>query len=150
MLSKNYKPKEDIMGNRCLIAFKEKESKKKKEDVPCIYLHWNGGRDSVEAFLDASKRLGVRTNDQFYGMARMTQIISNYLGGTLSIGISNVGDWDLGFLDNGVYWVDGLEIYDRTDTYDGFKEQLSYDHEGMVKDIIARNSFVHEETDEVV
>jgi len=135
------------MGNRCLIAFKEKESKKKKEEVPCIYLHWNGGRDSVEAFLDASKRLGVRTNDQFYGMARMTQIISNYLGGTLSIGVSNVGDWDLGFLDNGVYWVDGLEIYDRTDTYDGFQEQLSYDHEEMVQDIIARNSFVHEETE---
>ena len=138
------------MGNRCLIAFKEKESKKKKEEVPCIYLHWNGGRDSVEAFLDASKRLGVRTNDQFYGMARMTQIISNYLGGTLSIGVSNVGDWDLGFLDNGVYWVDGLEIYDRTDTYDGFQEQLSYDHEEMVQDIIARNSFVHEETEVVV
>jgi hypothetical protein len=138
------------MGNRCLIAFKEKESKKKKEEVPCIYLHWNGGRDSVEAFLDASKRLGVRTNDQFYGMARMTQIISNYLGGTLSIGISNVGDWDLGFLDNGVYWVDGLEIYDRTDTYDGFEEQKEYDHEEMVKEIIDRNSFVHEETEVVV
>tara|TARA_R100000322_G_C5393994_1_gene179461 strand:+ start:97 stop:513 length:417 start_codon:yes stop_codon:yes gene_type:complete len=138
------------MGNRCLIAFKEKESKKKKEEVPCIYLHWNGGRDSVEAFLDASKRLGVRTNDQFYGMARMTQIISNYLGGTLSIGISNVGDWDLGFLDNGVYWVDGLEIYDRTDTYDGFEEQKEYDHEEMVQNIIARNSFVHEETEVVV
>ncbi len=138
------------MGNKCLIAFKEKESKKKKEEVPCIYLHWNGGRDSVEAFLDASKRLGVRTNDQFYGMARMTQIISNYLGGTLSIGISNVGDWDLGFLDNGVYWVDGLEIYDRTDTYDGFEEQKEYDHEEMVKEIIDRNSFVHEETEVVV
>tara|TARA_R100000353_G_scaffold93856_2_gene68914 strand:+ start:23 stop:439 length:417 start_codon:yes stop_codon:yes gene_type:complete len=138
------------MGNRCLIAFKEKESKKKKEEVPCIYLHWNGGRDSVEAFLDASKRLGVRTNDQFYGMARMTQIISNYLGGTLSIGISNVGDWDLGFLDNGVYWVDGLEIYDRTDTYDGFEEQKEYDHEEMVQNIIARNSFVHEEKEVVV
>ena len=137
------------MGNRCLIAFKEKESKKKKEEVPCIYLHWNGGRDSVEAFLDASKRLGVRTNDQFYGMARMTQIISNYLGGTLSIGVSNVGDWDLGFLDNGVYWVDGLEIYDRTDTYDGFEEQKEYDHEEMVKEIIDRNSFVHEETEVV-
>ena len=137
------------MGNRCLIAFKEKESKKKKEEVPCIYLHWNGGRDSVEAFLDASKRLGVRTNDQSYGMARMTQIISNYLGGTLSIGISNVGDWDLDFLDNGVYWVDGLEIYDRTNTYDGFEEQKEYDHEEMVKEIIDRNSFVHEETEVV-
>ena len=137
------------MGNRCLIAFKEKESKKKKEEVPCIYLHWSGGRDSVEAFLDATKRLGVRTNDQNYGMARLTQIISNYLGGTLSIGISNVGDWDLGFLDNGVYWVDGLEIYDRTDTYDGHQEQKSYDHEELVKEIIKANSFVHKETDEV-
>ena len=137
------------MGNRCLIAFKEKESKKKKEEVPCIYLHWNGGRDSVETFLDATKRLGVRTNDQSYGMARMTQIISNYLGGTLSIGISNVGDWDLDFLDNGVYWVDGLEIYDRTNTYDGFEEQKEYDHEEMVKEIIDRNSFVHEETEVV-
>ena len=50
---------------------------------------------------------------------------------------------------NGVYWVDGLEIYDRTDTYEGYEEQKSYDHEEMVKDIIARNSFAHEETDEV-
>ena len=137
------------MGNRCLIAFKEKESKKKKEEVPCIYLHWNGGRDSVEAFLDATKRLGVRTHDQSYGMARLTQIIANYLGGTLSIGISNVGDWDLDFLDNGIYWVEGLEIYDRTDSYDGYQEQNSYDHEELVKAIIDANSFVHEVGEEV-
>ena len=137
------------MGNRALIAFKEKESTKKKEEVPCIYLHWNGGRDSVEAFLDATKRLGVRTHDQSYGMARLTQIIANFMGGTLSIGISSVGDWALDFLDNGVYWVDELEIYDRTDTYDGYKEQKSYDHEELVKAIIDANSFVHEETNEV-
>ena len=137
------------MGNRALIAFKEKESTKKKEEVPCIYLHWNGGRDSVEAFLDATKRLGVRTNDQFYGMARLTQIISNFMGGTLSIGISNVGDWALDFLDNGIYWVEGLEIYDRTDTYNGFEEQKEYDHEELVKAIIDANSFVHEETEVV-
>jgi len=137
------------MGNRALIAFKEKESTKKKEEVPCIYLHWNGGRDSVEAFLDATRRLGVRKHDQSYGMARLTQIIANYLGGTLSIGISNVGDWDLGFLDNGVYWVEGLEIYDRTDTWEGHQEQNSYDHEELVKAIIDANSFVHEVREEV-
>ena len=137
------------MGNRCLIAFKEKESKIRKENAPCIYLHWNGGRDSVEAFLDATKRLGVRTHDQSYGMARLTQIIANFMGGTLSIGISNVGDWDLDFLDNGVYWVEGLEIYDRTDTYNGFEEQKEYDHEELVKAIIDANSFVHEETEVV-
>ena len=137
------------MGNRALIAFKQKESTKKKEDVPCIYLHWNGGRDSVEAFLDATRRLGVRKNDPSYAMARLTQIIANYLGGTLSIGISSVGDWALDFLDNGIYWVDELEIYDRTDTYDGYQEQNSYDHEELVKAIIDANSFVHEVREEV-
>ena len=137
------------MGNRGLIAFKQKESVKKKEDVPCIYLHWNGGRDSVEAFLDATRRLGVRKNDPSYAMARLTQIIANYLGGTLSIGISSVGDWALDFLDNGIYWVDELEIYDRTDTYDGYQEQNSYDHEELVKAIIDANSFVHEVREEV-
>ena len=137
------------MGNRALIAFKQKESVKKKEDVPCIYLHWNGGRDSVEAFLDATRRLGVRKNDPSYAMARLTQIIANYLGGTLSIGISSVGDWALDFLDNGIYWVDELEIYDRTDTYDGHQEQNSYDHEELVKAIIDANSFVHEVREEV-
>lgn len=137
------------MGNRCLIAFKQKESVKKKEEVPCIYLHWNGGRDSVEAFLDATKRLGVRKHDPSYAMARLTQIIANFMGGTLSIGVSSVGDWALDFLDNGVYWVDELEIYDRTDTYDGYKEQKSYDHEELVKAIIDANSFVHKETNEV-
>ncbi len=128
---------------------KQKESTKKKEEVPCIYLHWNGGRDSVEAFLDATRRLGVRKNDSSYAMARLTQIIANYLGGTLSIGISSVGDWALDFLDNGVYWVDELEIYDRTDTYDGYQEQNSYDHEELVKAIIDANSFVHEVGEEV-
>ena len=137
------------MGNRCLIAFKEKESKIRKENAPCIYLHWNGGRDSVEAFLDATRRLGVRKNDPSYSMARLTQIISNWLGGTLSIGISNVGDWELGFLDNGIYWVDGLEIYDRTDTYEGYEEQTSYDHETLVRAVIIANTHVHEETNEV-
>ena len=135
------------MGNRAVITIKEKDVP--QEDWNSLYLHWNGGRDSVEAFLDATKRLGVRTNDQSYGMARLTQIIANFMGGTLSIGISSVGDWALDFLDNGIYWVEGLEIYDRTDTYNGFEEQKEYDHEELVKAIIDANSFVHEETEVV-
>ena len=121
------------MGNRALIAFKQKESTKKKEEVPCIYLHWNGGRDSVEAFLDATRRLGVRKNDPSYAMARLTQIIANYLGGTYPLALVMLAIGNLDFLDNGVYWVDGLEIYDRTDTYEGHQEQNSYDHEELVQ-----------------
>lgn len=42
------------MGNRAVITF--------GQDVnsPCIYLHWNGGRASVEAFLLAARHLGLR------------------------------------------------------------------------------------------
>lgn len=42
------------MGNRAVITF--------TQDVnsPCIYLHWNGGRASVEGFLQAARELGLR------------------------------------------------------------------------------------------
>ena len=40
------------MGNRAVISFKDEYYK--KEDSPSIYLHWQGGRDSVEAFRDAT------------------------------------------------------------------------------------------------
>ena len=136
------------MGNRAVIGFEDMDGNRDTNSVG-IYLHWNGGRDSVESFLKAAKGYGVRGGDSAYCIARLTQIIANFLGGTLSIGISNVGDWDLDFLDNGVYWVDGLEIYDRTDTWEGHQEQNSYDHEELVKQIIDANSFVHEETNEV-
>ena len=85
------------MGNRAVISFKDDYYK--KEDSPSIYLHWQGGRDSVEAFLDASKRLGIRGTDSTYCMARMTQIISNWLGGgQTGIGIGCYSNLDT---DNG-------------------------------------------------
>ncbi len=41
------------MGNRAVITF-DTNSK-----APCIYLHWNGGRASIEAFLQAAKAIGI-------------------------------------------------------------------------------------------
>ena len=70
------------MGNRALISFKEENQDKKL--APSIYLHWQGGRDSVEAFLAASQTLGIRGNDATYCIGRMTQVIGNALGGTRS------------------------------------------------------------------
>jgi|TARA_R110002020_G_scaffold202084_8_gene405108 hypothetical protein len=137
------------MGNRCLIAFKPKEAERKDAEIPCIYLHWNGGRNSIEAMLDAAKRLGIR-GESSYCMARMTQIICNYFGGTLSIGCSTVAQWSLDFLDNGVYWVDNFEIYDRTDTYEGYKEQSNDNHEHLVEEIIEANSSVLKPTETVL
>lgn len=88
------------MGNRAVIT-----NKKKKIG---IYLHWNGGRDSVEAFLLYCKLKGVRDlySDPDYGFARMCQIIGNFFGGTTSIGVGLYEELDTDNYDNGVYVID--------------------------------------------
>jgi len=92
------------MGNRAVIAFQSADLDKVRPDTVGIYLHWNGGPESVEAFLDAAKELGVRTDD--YGIARLCQIIGNWFGGTLSIGIGTCRTMDTDNGDNGTYVVD--------------------------------------------
>ena len=74
-----------------------------------IYVHWNGGLESVAAFLDAAKRMGMRSPemDESYAMARLTQIIANYFGGSTSIGIGRVRDLDYDNGDNGTYLIGG-------------------------------------------
>ena len=49
------------MGNRAMISFKE--DGQDKQLAPSIYLHWNGGRDSVEAFLEASQTHNFSPNN---------------------------------------------------------------------------------------
>ena len=127
------------MGNRAVIAFKTKDhGKHGKNQSPAIYLHWNGGRDSVEAFLRAGERLGIRGNDPTYCMARLTQIIGNYLGGTLSLGVGCYGNFgDPG--DNGVYWINNWKIVERELPYEGFEEQNGYDIESLADTVFEAN-----------
>lgn len=85
------------MGNRAVIAFKNSDTG--------IYLHWNGGRESVQAFVDTAKALKVRNPSRDdYGIARMVQIIGNFFGGTLSLGIGKPSHLDDS--DNGTYTID--------------------------------------------
>ena len=42
------------MGNRAVITFNT------ARNAPAIYLHWNGGRASVQGFIDAARALGLR------------------------------------------------------------------------------------------
>lgn len=74
-----------------------------------IYVHWNGGPESIAAFLGAAKKLGMRSPemDESYAMARLTQIIANYFGGSTSIGIGLVADLDFDNGDNGTYLIGG-------------------------------------------
>jgi len=117
------------MGNRARITTRDKKMG--------IYLHWNGGRDSVEAFLEYCKLRGFRSpeGDDSYAFARLTQIISNYFGGGLSIGIvgncSNVIESD-----NGNYIIGGnWEIVGRDYPYKSFAEQTEYNLKKMLQEI---------------
>ena len=91
------------MGNRAVIAFVDDKGECDVNSAG-IYLHWNGGRDSVEGFLAAAKDYGIRSGS--YGLARLTQIICNCFPGTISVGVDVVKKLDCDNYDNGVYWVD--------------------------------------------
>lgn len=100
------------MGNRAIIKAEGNNNK-------AVYLHWNGGRDSVEGFLKYCELKGFRGFDDEYGMARFCQIVGNFFGGGLSLGImDSVGSPG----DNGVYIVRGWKIVDR-EGYGGPEQQ---------------------------
>lgn len=90
------------MGNRAVIT----TSTSQTEGIG-IYLHWNGGLESILAFLDVAKARGFRdpTSDESYGMARLTGLIHEFFGVTdsTSVGINTLSRLDTDNWDNGVY-----------------------------------------------
>ena len=121
------------MGNRAVITTEENFGK----DGIGIYLHWNGGRDSVEAFLTYCNIKGHRApEDDHYGWARLCQVIGNFFGGTTSIGIDTVNHLDCDNYDNGVYFIEKWEVVGRE--YFSGTEQRQYDLKEMLLEIDAR------------
>ena len=113
------------MGNRAVITASKAQDVKNAMDIG-VYLHWNGGRDSVEAFLKYCELKGYPTpDDNDYGWARLCQVIGNFFGGNMSIGINTCNKLDCDNWDNGVYIISGWEIVDRK--YFRGLEQESYD-----------------------
>jgi hypothetical protein len=88
------------MGNRAVIT----ASTNRTTGVG-IYLHWNGGYESVQAFLDVCRDRGYRdpTMDGQYGMARLCGLICEFFGGSDSVGIGPLSELDCDNHDNGVY-----------------------------------------------
>lgn len=103
------------MGNRATITLAPF-----KKTNPAIYVHWNGGRDSIEAFCEAAKLLKYRTpeSDPDYALARMIGMICIYFDPTAdtSIGVGKCGDLLSAGDDNGCYVLGGnWEIVERRD-----------------------------------
>ena len=92
------------MGNRAVIT----ASTSKTSGIG-IYLHWNGGLESILAFLSVCKDRGYRTpaGDEAYAMARLTGVIHEFIGGGASIGIGTLKNLDTDNHDNGVYVIGG-------------------------------------------
>lgn len=90
------------MGNRAVVAFTQHPSK----STPVIYLHWNGGRASIEGFLAAAKELDIHEIRAFGAMIKpwMDSVYDE------TYGRAHTDNWD-----NGVYLVDAksLEIVGR-------------------------------------
>ena len=118
------------MGNRAVITTKENF----ENNGIGIYLHWNGGYDSVSAFLKYCEIKGYRTPDtDNYGWARLCQVIGNFFGGSTSLGIDTLDKLDCDNHDNGVYIIKGWEIVDRKHNH--YAEQMNYDMEDMLMEI---------------
>ena len=109
------------MGNRAIITTRERKIG--------LYLHWNGGRDTVEPLLRYCELQGYRPpSSDSYGWARICQVVGNFFGGTLSVGVGPYTDdasMDPG--DNGIYVIEGWRIVERLTTeYDeGWKPGAS-------------------------
>lgn len=118
------------MGNRAVITTKENF----ENNGIGIYLHWNGGYDSVSAFLKYCELKGYRSPSvDCYGYARLCQVIGNFFGGSTSIGINTIDKLDCDNYDNGVYIIEDWNIVDRK-YFDG-AEQMNYELEEMLLDI---------------
>ena len=134
-----------------------------------LYLHWNGGYDSVLAFTQYCKLKGYRSpEDDCYGLARLCQVVTNFFGGGLSVGILNMTGAehmtkeiaaDYGG-DNGIYeikdwniiahWTENgviAEAYESHEGYDLTEFLLYIDSHMPVEEQLGKEFIMAEETD---
>lgn len=98
------------MGNRAVVTFGTTKFS------PCIYLHWNGGRASVEGFLNAVKALRINPPDARWGlvdeerfMEQAAKVIGPWFFGNdpgFTIYLEKYGSADSDNGNNGTYILD--------------------------------------------
>ena len=116
------------MGNRAVIHFQGSNVG--------MYVHWHGGRDTIEPMLEVAKEYGLRGGD--YGLARLAQMFGNFVGGTLSMGIDELERLDCDNNNNGVYIIDSnFNIVDRQHMRG--EEKSNYDPEEVKQAFIDTN-----------
>lgn len=120
------------MGNRAVLCFDEHN-----DEAIGIYLHWNGGRDSVEAFLKATREvMQDRLPDEQYARARLLQVIGTAIPGNLSFGLAHCANLDCDNGDNGTYVIDSETMTIKDRLFFDDKEQDYHDVDEFAKIIV--------------
>ncbi len=122
------------MGNRAIITTQERKLG--------LYLHWNGGVCSVEAFLAYCrlKRYRSPADDYEYAFARLAQVVGNFFGGTTSVGaMAYVCDEQALYTasDNGIYVVGDWKIEEHLVPYADYASEGSAGLADMLRAIDA-------------
>lgn len=153
------------MGNRAVITFAPKSCVEKyrvkdgknpnsvrgfvkdNANLVGVYVHRNGGIERIKPFCQAAKEIGFRcpTGDRSYGVARFTQLVANFFGGTssTSIGVDTLSNLDTNNYDNGVYIVgEDWEIIGREFDYE---EEPPSDDE--IRDFVKRLVWIQKAVD---
>lgn len=130
------------MGNRAVIT-----ASTSKTTGAGIYVHWNGGIESVLAFLHVAKERDYRdpTYDPTYAMARLCGLICEFfdLKSSTCVGIGQLRELDCDNRDNGVYvigagwtiksrWGEGS---DPSKTLDALNDEQRSNYDAIVKQL---------------
>ena len=131
------------MGNRAVVTFADSDetiptdTQELKDWIDArtgVYLHWNGGEDSIIPFLEYCRLIGARSEVP-HAIAVFTRTVSNFMGGTLSACIGPCACLDTDNKDNGTYVVQHWQIAARA--YMDRQEQAKHNYHQMLSDIDA-------------
>lgn len=124
------------MGNRAVIT------QSTSNDAPCIYLHWNGGADSVKGFLAAAKVFDIEGTPAEQ-MDQLAELLAKHFFHT-EVGMTvyryEYGRADTDNGDNGVYVINNKwDLIDRL--YMKYPEQNEWNPKEIAQSI-AKSVFV--------
>ena len=120
------------MGNRAVIEL--------EQSGLGIYMHWNGGRDSIEPLLHVAKEYKIQSKGKYFLLSSLCKMIANsFTSSTYSpVEANPIDTLDCDNFDNGVYVINSnLDIVDRKFTR--YPEQNEHDFYGMVEYIKEKN-----------
>ena len=115
------------MGNRAVITIKKDGvlNNFDKNEIG-VYLHWNGGYDSVSAFLKYCElKEYISPEKDYNSWTKLRNVIENYFEGESNVVIDKCENLYCNNFDNGVYLIKDWKIVGRV--YYDDEEQDSYD-----------------------